>query len=64
MLENDICVELGTYGMFSDGGYLISVVDQGYTIEFIVLYENSWKSIKSIAGMSSIFTIQQLNNKE
>ena len=40
----------------------MSVVDQGYTVEFIVVYENQWKSIKSIPGMSSIFMIQQINS--
>ena len=32
MLENDACIEIGSYGMLADGGYLLSVVDQGYTV--------------------------------
>lgn len=47
--------------MLEDGGYLLGIVDQGFTVEFIVVYESTWKALKSISGMSSIFTLQQLN---
>ena len=32
MLENDRCVILDSHGTLNDGGFLISVIDQGFTV--------------------------------
>jgi hypothetical protein len=32
-------MKLASHGMLSDGGFLVSVIDQGHTVEFIALYE-------------------------
>ena len=32
VLDNDICIGAYFHGMMNDGGYLISLIDQGYTI--------------------------------
>ena len=61
MLENDRCVVLQSLGRLSDGGYLISVIDQGYTVEIIALYEEHWKSVRSLPSVASIFTVQELD---
>ena len=60
MLENDRCVVLDSHGTLNDGGFLISVIDQGFTVEVLALYEQHWKSIKSISSIASIFSVQEL----
>lgn len=32
MLENDFCAEVGSYGILEDGGYLLGIIDQGFTV--------------------------------
>lgn len=58
-----MCLELRTHGMLPDGGYLISVVDEGHTMEFLGVYEDGWKPIRCISGVSSIFMLQELKNR-
>lgn len=53
-------MRLTGHGKLSDDGYLITVIDQGYTVEFIGLYEDSWKSIRSIFSTASIFSVEDL----
>lgn len=60
VLDNDICIRVSSHGMLPDGGCLISVIDQGYTVEFLSVYESQWKSVRSIQGISPIFTIEDI----
>jgi len=32
-------MRVAAHGTLSDGGFLVSVIDQGHTVEFIALYE-------------------------
>jgi hypothetical protein len=32
-------MKVSTHGLLADGGFLVSVIDQGHTVEFIALYE-------------------------
>lgn len=61
VLESEVCLRLGGHGKMADGGFLVSVIDQGHTVEFIALYEENWKSIRSIFSTSSIFSIEDLD---
>lgn len=53
-------MRMATHGRLTDGGYVVSVVDQGHTVEFVALYEDNWKSVRSIFSTNSIFTIEDL----
>jgi hypothetical protein len=64
MVENEICIRLSSHGMLSDGGFLVSVIDQGHIVEFIALYEESWRSIRSIFSTANIFSIEDLGKKD
>lgn len=61
MLENEVCMKVSTHGKLTDGGYLVSVIDQGHTVEFISLFEDSWRSLKSIFSTTFIFSIEDLD---
>ena len=54
-------MKVSAHGKLTDGGYLISVIDQGHTVEFISLFEDSWRSVKSIFSTTFIFSIEDLN---
>ena len=60
VMDNDICLAISSHGLLNDNGYLISIIDQGYAVEFIAVYEDHWKSVKSIQGISPIFTIEDI----
>jgi hypothetical protein len=39
MEDSDACMGLSSHGVLADGGFLVSIVDQGHTVELIALYE-------------------------
>ena len=58
VLENEVCMRVSAHGRLSDGGYLVGVIDQGHTVEFVSLYEENWRSVKSIFSNTFIFSIE------
>ncbi len=51
-------MRLAGHGVLDDGGYLVSVIDQGHTVEFLALYEDNWRSVKSIFSTCSLFSVE------
>jgi hypothetical protein len=50
-------------GVLKDGGKMVSIITYTNEVYFILLYENTWKLVRKIKPLSSIFSLQSIKTQ-